>query len=179
MKKLMMLFAAAALTVAMSSVASAQTANGTLTVNATVTGSIQLVFNNDGSGVSLTSGAGTSAATLDFGNVSAFGALGSAFITRSVNGTTSFTVSTPVDVKVTKSNSASANYSLTAQLGSADATNNWTVGGIAVTSGAAAPITATGTYGSNAAEAIAITIPQATAGGTAISNTINFTATAN
>ncbi len=179
MKNLMMLFAAAALTVGMSSVASAQTAQGTLTVNATVTGSIQLVFNNDGSGVNLTSGAGTSTATLDFGSVSAFGALGSPFITRNVNGTTSFTVSTPVDVQVTKSNSSSANYTLTAQLASADATNTWAVATKPVTNAAATTITATGAYGSNTAEAIAITIPQATASGTSISNTINFTASAN
>jgi hypothetical protein len=179
MKKLMMLFAAAALTFAMSSVASAQTANGALTVNATVTGSVQLVFNNDGAGVNLTSGAGTSTATLDFGSVSAFGTLSSPKITRNVTGTTSFTVSTPVDVQVTKSNSSSANYTLTAQLASTDITNNWTVGGVIVTSGSAAPITATGTYGSNTAEAIAITIPQTTASGTVITNTINFTATAN
>lgn len=179
MKKLMMLFAAAALMFATSSVASAQTANGTLTVNATVTGSIQLVFNNDGSGVNLTSGAGTSAATLDFGSVSAFGALGSAFITRTVNGTTSFTVSTPVDVNVTKSNSASANYTLTAQLGTADATNSWAVATKPITNASATTITATGSYATNAAEAIAITIPQTTASGTVISNTINFVATAN
>jgi hypothetical protein len=179
MKKLMMLLTAAALTFAMSSVASAQTAQGTLTVNATVSGSIQLVFNNDGSGVNLTSGAGTSAATLDFGSVSAFGGLGSPNITRTVNGTTSFTVSTPVDVNVTKANSASANYTLTAQLGSADATNTWAVAGNTITNASATTITATGAYSSNAAEAIAITIPQATAGGTAISNTIKFTATAN
>lgn len=179
MKKLMMLFAAAALTVGISSVASAQTANGTLTVNATVTGSLQLVFNNDNAGVSLTSGAGTSAATLDFGSVSAFGNLSSPKITRNVNGTTSFTVSTPVDVQVTKSNSASANYTLTAQLGSADATNTWAVGNTTVTNAAAATITAAGAYGSNTAEAIAITVPFTTASGTAISNTISFTATAN
>jgi hypothetical protein len=180
MKKLMMLFAAAALTFAASSVASAQTtASGTLTVNAKVTDSLQLVFNTDGSGVALTSGAGTSTATLDFGSISAFGPLSSPKITRSVNGTTSFTVSTPVDVQVTSSNSTSANYKLTAQLGSVDATNNWTVGGVAVTNGSAALITSTGTYGANTAEAIAITVPFTTASGTAISNTINFTATAN
>jgi hypothetical protein len=179
MKKLMMLFAAAALTFAMSSVASAQTATGTLTVNATVTGSLQLVFNNDAAGVTLTSGAGTSTAQLDFGSVSAFGTLSSPKITRSVNGTTSFTVSTPVDVQVTKSNSSSANYTLTAQLGSADTTNTWAVGGNTVTNSAATTITATGAYGSNTAEAIAITVPFTTASGASISNTIGFTATAN
>jgi hypothetical protein len=178
MKKVMLLTIFAALMM-ISSAAVAQTANGTLTVTATVNGSIQLVFNSDASGVALSSGAGTNAATLAFGNVSAFGALGSPNITRTVVAGTSFTVSTPVDVLVSKSNSASANYTLKAQLGAADAVNTWQVAGNTVTSAAQATITATGTYGSNAAEAIAITVPFTTASGTLISNTINFAATAN
>jgi hypothetical protein len=178
MKKVMLLTIFAALMM-ISSAAVAQTANGTLTVTATVNGSIQLVFNSDASGVALSSGAGTNAATLAFGNVSAFGALGSPNITRTVVAGTSFTVSTPVDVLVSKSNSASANYTLKAQLGAADAVNTWQVAGNTVTSAAQATITASGTYGSNAAEAIAITVPFTTASGTLISNTINFAATAN
>jgi S-formylglutathione hydrolase FrmB len=154
------------------------TASGTLTVTATVNSSINLVFNSDAAGVPLSSGAGTNAATLAFGNVAAFGAIG-ANITRTVVAGTSFTVSTPVDVLVTKANSSSANYTLKAQLGAADATNTWAVAGNTITSAAASTITATGTYGSNASESIAITIPFTEASGTAISNTINFTATSN
>jgi S-formylglutathione hydrolase FrmB len=154
------------------------TASGTLTVTATVNSSINLVFNSDAAGVTLSSGAGTNAATLAFGNVAAFGAIG-ANITRSVVAGTSFTVSTPVDVLVTKANSSSANYTLKAQLGTADATNTWAVAGNTITSTSASPITATGTYGSNTPETIAITIPFTEASGTAISNTINFTATSN
>ncbi|HKD81800.1 MAG TPA: hypothetical protein VKH81_19055 [Candidatus Angelobacter sp.] len=180
MKKVMLLTIFAALLL-ISTGAVAQTANGTLTVNATVTGSIQLVFNTDAAnGVALSSGAGTNTATLDFGNVSAFGALGSPKIVRSV-GATNFTVSSAVDVLVSKTNSASANYTLTAQLGSADAVNSWQVGGVTVTNGSAAQITAAGTYGgaSGTNFPVAITIPFTTASGTAISNTINYTATAN
>ena len=154
------------------------TASGTLTVTATVNSSINLVFNSDAAGVPLSSGAGTNAATLAFGNVAAFGAIG-ANITRTVVAGTSFTVSTPVDVLVTKANSSSANYTLKAQLGAADATNTWAVAGNTITSAAASTITSTGTYGSNASESIAITIPFTEASGTAISNTINFTATSN
>jgi S-formylglutathione hydrolase FrmB len=154
------------------------TASGTLTVTATVNSSINLVFNSDAAGVPLSSGAGTNAATLAFGNVAAFGAIG-ANITRTVVAGTSFTVSTPVDVLVTKANSSSANYTLKAQLGAADATNTWAVAGNTITSAAASTITATGTYGNNASESIAITIPFTEASGTAISNTINFTATSN
>ena len=176
MKKVTLLTIFAALMM-ISSAAVAQTASGALTVTANVTGSINLVFNSDASGLALSSGAGTNAATLAFGNVSAFGAI-SAGIVRSTTAT-NFTVSSAVDVLVTKTNSASANYSLTAQLGSADAVNTWTVGGVGVTNAAAAPITATGTYGSNSNFPVAITVPFTTASGTLISNTINYVATAN
>jgi hypothetical protein len=154
------------------------TASGTLTVTATVNSSITLVFNSDAAGVPLSSGAGTNAATLAFGNISAFGAV-AAGVTRTVVAGTSFTVSTPVDVLVSKANSSSANYTLKAQLGVADATDTWQVAGNTINNAAATTITTTGTYGSNAPEAIAITVPFATASGTAISNTINFAATSN
>ena len=176
MKKLIIV-AIAAVIMIIPSVASAQTASGTLTVTATVNGSISLVFNSDAAGVALSSGAGTNTATLAFGNVSAFGAI-AAGIVRSTTAV-SFTVSSAVDVLVTKANSASANYTLKAQLGAADATNTWTVGLVAVTNAGPATITATGAYAANSNFPVAITVPFATASGTVISNTINYTATAN
>lgn len=177
MKKLLALTIAAAAVLLMPSFASAQTATGTLTVTATVNSSINLVFNSDAAGVALT-GSGTNAATLAFGNVSAFGAL-AAGVARPTPTATTFTVSSAVDVNVTKANSASANYTLKAQLGTADAVNTWQVGGATVTSAAAATVTATGTYGANSNFPVAITIPFTTASGTNISNTINYTATSN
>jgi hypothetical protein len=178
MKKVMLLTIFAALMMISSAAVAQTTASGTLTVSATVNGSIQLVFNSDVAGVALSSGAGTNAATLAFGNVSAFGAL-AAGVGRSTTATT-FTVSSAVDVQVAKTNSASANYTLKAQLGAADAVNTWTVGGVSVLStGFSLPITATGTYGSNVNFPVAITIPFATPSGTPISNTINYQATAN
>jgi hypothetical protein len=176
MKRVIFLVMMAALVVMVPSFAGAQTANGTLTVTATVNGSIKLVFVSDGAGVALT-GSGTNAATLAFGNVSAFGAIGGGIV-RSTTATT-FTVSSAVDVNVTKANSTSANYKLTAQLGAADAVNTWQVGGLAVTNAAATTITATGAYAANNNFPVAITIPFTTASGTVISNTINYTATAN
>lgn len=181
MKKLVLLTITAAMMLMMSSMAVAQagnTASGTLTVTATVNSSINLVFNSDAAGVALSSGAGTNTATLAFGNVSAFGPV-AAGVTRTVVPGTSFTVSTPVDVLVSKANSSSANYTLKAQLGAADAVDTWQVAGNTITNAAATTITATGAYGSNASNAIAITVPLTVASGTAISNTINFTATSN
>lgn len=175
MKKLTLIALAAAIMM-IPALASAQTATGTLNVTATVNGSINLVFNSDAAGVALT-GSGTNNATLAFGNVSAFGAV-AAGVVRTTTATT-FTVSSAVDVNVTKTNSASANYTLKAQLGAADAVNTWQVGGTAVTSAAQATITATGTYAANSNFPVAITVPFTTASGTVISNTINYTATAN
>lgn len=179
MKKLMMLFAAATLTVAMSSVASAQTSNatGTLAVSATVTGSLTLVFNSDTNGVTLSSGEGLSTAALSFGNISAFGTPATGVTTNTT--ANNFTVSTPVDVTVNKFNSASANYTLTAQLTAAQGTESWAVNGASFTNASAGTATATGTYGSKSAVTLAITVPFTTASGTSISNTINFTASAN
>ena len=178
MKKLMIIVFAA---VMMSSFAAAQagsTAQGTLSVSATVNGSISLIFNTDAAaGVPLTSGNGTSVASLAFGNVSAFGSLATN-ITRTV-ATNTFTVSTPVDVFVSKFNSNSATYTLTAQLGTADATNTWSVGGVAVSNAAASTVTATGAYATNNALPVAITVPFTTASGTTINNTISYTATSN
>jgi len=176
MKKLT-LIALAAVIMMIPALASAQvTATGTLSVTATVNGSINLIFNSDAAGVALT-GSGTNAATLAFGNVSAFGAV-AAGVVRTTTATT-FTVSSAVDVNVSKTNSASANYTLKAQLGAADATNTWQVGGNTVTNAAAATITATGAYAANSNFPVAITVPFTTASGTVISNTINYTATAN
>ncbi len=157
--------------------AASGTATGTLGVTATVAASIKMVFNTDASGVTL-GGAGTHAATLAFGTVSAYGTIATPNVTRTATATT-FTVSSPFDVNVTKANSASSNYTLTAQLAAADAVNTWTVGGTAVTSASAASITTTGAYATNVPFVLALTVPFTVADATVISNTINFTATGN
>jgi hypothetical protein len=177
MKQVSIVTIFAALMMISSAAVAQTTASGTLTVSATVNGSIQLVFNSDAAGVALSSGAGTNAATLAFGNVSAFGTV-PAGIARTTTAS-NFTVSSAVDVQVSKTNSASANYTLKAQLGTADATNTWSVGGVAVTSAAQATLTATGTYAANSNFPVAITVPFTSASGTSISNTINYVATAN
>jgi|SRR5690349_2486857 hypothetical protein len=175
MKKLTLIAIAAAVMM-FSSLASAQTANGTLSVTATVTGSINMVFNSDASGVALT-GAGTNAATLAFGNVSAYGAL-PAGVTRPAVGATNFTVASAFDVLVSASNSSSGNYTLTAKLNAADATNTWTISGSGNLN-SVQTLTSAGSYGNNNPFSLALTIPFATASGTNISNVVNFTATAN
>lgn len=171
--KLITLILAAAL--AMPVISAAQTASGTLAVTATVQSSISMVFNTDTNGVALT-GTGTNAATLPFGNISAYGTL-SANVSRTV-AASSFTVSTPFDVLVSMANSSSANYTLKAQLNSADAVNTWALSGTGIGSATQATLTSTGTYGSAAAYTLALTVPFSSAA-SSISNTINFVASAN
>lgn len=177
MKKVAIATIFAALMMISSAAVAQTTASGTLAVTATVNGSIQLVFNTDAAGVPLSSGAGTNAATLAFGNVSAFGTVATGIVRTTT--ASNFTVSSAVDVLVSKTNSASANYTLKAQLGAADAVNTWTVGGVAVTNAAQSTLTATGTYAANSNFPVAITVPFTSASGTSISNTINYVATAN
>ncbi|MGA3328056.1 MAG: hypothetical protein ABSF45_26700 [Terriglobia bacterium] len=183
MKRLSLVIAAAIALSLAGSTAKAASASGTLAVTATVTSQIYMIFDTDASGVSLTN-SGTSAATLPFGSVSAFSAP-PAHVTLSLQATT-FTISTPVDVNVRISNpaAASANCTLKAQLASADATNTWTVGGVAVTSASAVTISSSLAYQTGStttggvSEAVAIAVPY-TEAATTISNTINFTATSN
>ena len=61
-------------------------------------------------------GSGTSSSTIAFGSVRAYGGAVPTGVTKSINGT-SWTLSTPIDVRVTKTRlGSSANYAMTAQL---------------------------------------------------------------
>jgi hypothetical protein len=152
------------------------TASGTLGVSATVTSSIGLTFGTDASGVAL-GGTGTSAATIAFGSISAYGGIVPTGATRVVNGTTSFTYSTPFDVTVTEQNSSSSGYTLAALL-SATSPDTFAVDAITLST-TSQTITATGVYAANAAHTLALTVPFSVANGTVINDTVNFTATAN
>jgi hypothetical protein len=154
----------------------ATSGSGTLAVTATVGSSVSLTFVTDPSGITL-GGTGTSAATIAFGNVQAYGGVVPANVTKTINGTTNWTLSTPFDVVVHVANQTSSNYTLTAQLSTADIVNAWTIGSTPVTSASAAQLTATGAYGTTA-YTLNLTIPFTEPAG-AISNTIDFVATAN
>jgi len=156
--------------------AGATTASGTVAVTATVGSSVSLTFVTDPSGITL-SGTGTSAATIAFGSVQAYGGVVPVNVTKSVNGTTNWKLSTPFDVVVQVANQTSSNYTLTAQLNTADGVNTWQIGATTVTSASAASLTTTGAYGTTV-YTLNLTIPFSEAAG-AISNTINFVATAN
>ncbi len=155
--------------------ASATSATGTVAVTATTVASVSLTFVTDGAGITL-GGTGTSAATIAFGSVQAYGGSVPANVTKTVNGIINWSLSTPFDVVVEVANQTSSNYTLTAALQTADATNTWALGATNLST-TAATLTATGAYGSTA-YTFKLTIPFSAAAG-AISNTLNFTATAN
>jgi hypothetical protein len=166
---------AAALLMLPALAAAQDTSTGTLTVTATVESSIGLTFENDGAGVSMT-GAGSNAATLAFGSVSAYNTIATSGVTRTL-GASNFTVSSPFDVKVVKANSASSTYTLSAALASADATNTWKVNSTALSTSSQS-LGASYGYGSAVAHTVSLTVPFSASTG-AISRVLNFTAVAN
>jgi hypothetical protein len=155
-------------------VANAQTGSGTLGVTATVLGSINLTFVTDASGLAVT-GTGTSIALLPLGNVSMYSGTVPANVTKTITGTTSFSLSTPFDVRVDLANSASTTYTLTATLAVVDSINTWWLGAIDISAGAPHALTAAGVFGTAVPYTLKLTVPSSATAGL-ISNTINFTA---
>ena len=157
------------------------TSSGSIAVSATIDPSISITFSSDGSGLALSSGGGTSAATLAFGHVAAYGYSAPSGVTQAVNATgasaTAFSVSTPVDVLVMEANSPSASYTLTAALNSADTANTWKIDTTTVTN-STTTITDTGSYNTAQSHTVLVSVPFTNTTGS-ISNTINFVATAN
>jgi hypothetical protein len=155
-------------------VANAQTGSGTLGVSADVQGSINLTFVTDASGLAVT-GTATSTASLPFGTVRMFGGSLPPNVTKTVNGTTSFDLSTPFDVRVDLANSASTTYTLSVMLAATDLTNIWSIGPTDISSGASFALTAAGVFATPVPYTLKIRVPASLAAGS-ISNSINFTA---
>jgi hypothetical protein len=161
----------------------AQTATGVINATLVNKNGIALVFDSDPSGVAL-GASGSSAASLNFGTVSAFGAL-SAGVTRPSVTAGNYTVRTIFDVNVIEGGLASANYTLTANLAAVAPTGfSYQIDAVTLTT-AAQTVTATGTYNTDTAHNLNLVISTAAPGaggpavGSPITSTINFTATAN
>ncbi len=161
-----------------------QTASGTINAVIINRGGIALVFHTDPSGVTLGNN-GSANATLNFGNISAFGPL-AAGVTRPAVLPGSYTVSTPFDVYVSKGALPfSNNYTLTAQLAAAaPAGFSYAVDAATLTL-AAQTIQANGAYNTDVKHGLNLTVSTAAPGaggpatGTPLTTTINFTATSN
>ena len=156
--------------------AASETASGTLTVTGTVVSSITLTVET-GTGGHTLSGAGTSAASADLGNLSKYGTPPQGFTTTP--GASSWTLASTVGVKVLEANTVSDAYTLNGQLGTAPATGVvWSVNGFALNATGVTALTAAGVYGSTASYPWTIVIPDSMATATAVGNVITFSAIA-
>jgi hypothetical protein len=146
---------------------------------------LTVLVQSDAAGITL-GGSGTSAASMSFGTVRAFGGTVPTGVTKVVGGT-DFTLSTPFDIKVTCTNLLTLlpctllltpTYTLTAQLQTTDTTNTWKISGTTLSSTTPITLQSAGSYAAVNAYTFALTIPFTEAAGT-ISNTINFLAVSN
>ena len=135
---------------------------------------VTLKFASDPSGIVL-SGSGTSAASLNFGTVQAFGGTVPSGVTQTT-GASSLTLGTLIDLQVTQIGILSSSYTLTAQLQSADLQNTWKWQSVTLST-TNTTITTAGAYGTTS-NSFSLTVPFSAQAGS-ISNTINITATAN
>jgi hypothetical protein len=155
------------------------------TINATLNNrnGIALVFDTDPAGATL-GATGTSAITVNFGTISAFGPL-SAGITRPAVTAASFTVRTVFDVKVTQGGLNSNSYRLLASLAAVPPTGlSYQVDAVTLNTNQQT-IQNNAIYGNDIAHNLDLVVSTAAPGaggpavGTTLTTTINFTATAN
>lgn len=159
------------------------TATGTINATLVNKSGITLIFDTDPGGVALGNN-GSSAASLNFGTISAFGPL-SPGVTRPTVLAGSYTVRTLFDVQVVQGGLTTPSYTLSAQLAAAAPTGfTYAVDTVTLTT-AAQTITTTGTYNTDVQHSLNLTVSTAAPGsggptvGTPITSTINFTATSN
>jgi hypothetical protein len=184
MKKNLVVTAALALFFGVGAYASGVSNGGSLALTGEVDGSIALqVLALESGGITLTGGGGTSAATAATGAVSYYGTADNA---STANGFVKTSDSTHIiltggfAVQVDKANLTSSNYALTASVTSSDG-NAWKLDTVTLTSSAStALLGGTSSYATPVTQTLVITVPtSAAAGASAISGTINLTATAN
>lgn len=178
-----MLMAAGLLLFGLPLYAQKPTATGTINAQLVNKNGIALVFDSDPGGVTLGS-AGTSAATLNFGTISAFGPL-SAGVTRTGVTAANFTVRTIFDVQVIQGGLNSTTYTLRAQLASALPTGfSFKIDGVTLANGNT-NIQTNGAYNVDVSHNLDLTVSTAApgAGGPAVNTplttVINFQASAN
>lgn len=159
------------------------TTNSSLVVSMTVQSSISLVFVNvSGAGTQGTcsiTNANTSAASVNFGIASIAGD-NQPCVQFAANGKNSYSLTNSLYALVTMANVQSSNYTLMAALSSTPPTGviwkfSSMTGNLSTTPG---QVTGSGTYGQNLQMYLTITVPATTASGD-LSQTLNFTATAN
>ncbi len=155
---------------------SAQTASGTLNATLINKSAIAVLFHSDPSGVPL-GGAGTSAASLDFGTVAMYMATPPAGVTltRTVN---DFTISSPFDTYVIVGGVNTASYRVQAALQSAPGVYTYKFDGITLSTASAVVVAADPNYFSDVPHTLSLTVPRTAPAGP-VTNTVNFVVTAN
>ncbi len=161
---------------------SGATATATLNAQEINNPGIAIFLVADASGAPITGGAFNAA--LDFGTIAAAGSLPAGVTRTSVSGS-SFTVATFVDLNVEKGGFSSSSYTMRAALAATTPTGlTYKANGVTLTT-SAQTITNAGIYNSNQAYTLDIVVSTAAPGaggpnvGTLLSDTIDFTATAN
>jgi hypothetical protein len=162
--------------VAVLAVASTASADslGSLTVTGLVESSISLTVESAGG---TTGNLGNANATSALGSINKFGSAPTGF--SLVPGTSNWTLSSTVGIKVVKANSSSPSFVLTAELTDPPASGIvWKMNGSTLSDSAPTTLTPTGAYGSPVSYSWDIVVADSAAAA-AIDNTINFTAAAN
>src|SRR5579863_4827892 len=157
-----------ALLMASASLLAQTTATGTINATLINKSGITLVFDSDPGGVAL-GNTGSSAASLNFGTVSAFGPL-SAGVTRPTVLAGSYTVKTLFDVQVVQGGLTTPSYTLSAQLAAAAPTGfTYAVDAVTLTT-ASQNIQTNGTYNTDVQHSLNLTVSTAApgAGGPAV-----------
>lgn len=151
------------------------TSSGTLNATLINKSGIWIIFNTDPAGVTL-GNAATSAASLNFGTVAMYMTTPPAGVTLARTAT-NFTVSSPFDVYVDQGGTASTSYQIQANLTTTPGVYTYQVDTVTLTT-TAATLAASASYRTNLQHTMYLTIP-ATAPAGVVSNTVNFTVTAN
>ncbi len=154
----------------------AQTASGTLNATLINKSAIAIIFNSDPTGVAL-GGAGTTAATLNFGTVAMYMTTPPAGVSLSRTAT-NFTVSTVFDTYVIIGGSNSASYSLQAALQAVPAPYAFKFDAVTLSTTSTTVVAADPNYFKDVPHTLSLTIPQTAPAG-AVSNTVNFVVIAN
>jgi hypothetical protein len=139
--------------------------------------SLRLIFRSDPTGITLL-GNGTGNASVGFGLVQAYGGAVPAGVTKMVSGT-SWSLSTPIDVRVNKSGCPTcSSYTMTAQLQASDFTHTWQLGTAILTNAFPATVTTAGVFDSRTAYTFTLTIPFTAPAG-ALNNTLDIMVVSN
>ncbi len=158
-----------------SAVAAAQTASGTLNATLVNKSGIAILFNSDPSGVTL-GGAGTSAATLNFGTVAMFAPPPAGVaMTRTA---ADFTVSSLFDTHVIVGGVNSASYSLQAALQTPPGVYTFKFDGVTLSTTSTTVVGADPNYAKDVPHTLSLTVPKTAPAGV-VTNTVNFVVTAN